>query len=174
MLLCGMRVTKKKCILTFVLLTLCLVLLGCVLFVRHSQQWYYNFENDYKAMCTLLETSKELTVADVFEFDFDKAYVAHETEELYGDEEYFLKELNVDSNIPLARLETGGHNRILFIKNDVIVYEFAYDILKVRIVETGIWIFPDTPMVLTQQNGDNKEPIVQIDFNNKGSECFSG
>ena len=144
------------------------------LFVRHSQQWYYNFENDYKAMCTLLGTSKELTVADVFEFDFDKAYVAHETEELYGDEEYFLKELNVDSNIPLARLETGGHNRILFIKNDVIVYEFAYDILKVRIVETGIWIFPDTPLVLTQQNGDNKESVVQIDFNNKGSECFSG
>ena len=82
-------------------------------------------------------------MGDIFDFDFDKAYVS---DAVYGDEEYFIKKLDVNTNIEIRTLESGVHNRILFIKDNSIIYDFVYEMYQIPISEKGIWIFQNTKL----------------------------
>lgn len=165
MLLCGMRVTKKRVLLiSFLVFIVLFFLLLIIIFSNYRKKRYLDSNDYYERMLMLLETSSELKIKDVFDFEFDRAYVTYET---YGDEKYFLKELNVDTNVDIPTLETGAHNRILFIKDDRIIYDFIYEMNKICILKTGIWVVQDTTIILMQQNSSDKgESIIQIDFDN--------
>ncbi len=168
MLLCGMRVTKKRVLLiSFLVFIVLFFLLLIILFSIYKEERYLDSNDYYERMLLSLETSSELKMKDVFEFEFDKAYVAYET---YGDEKYFLKELNVDTNVDIPILESGAQNRILFINDDKIIYDFIYEMSEICIPETGIWVVQDTTLILTQQNSSDKgKSIIQIDFGTQGT-----
>ena len=92
-------------------------------------------------MLQLFETSDKLIVKDVFDFDFDQAYVS---DAVYADDKYFLEKLNIETTIDIPTLETGAHNRVLFIKDNKIIYDFIYQMYEIRVFEMGTWIYPDT------------------------------
>ena len=128
MLLCGMRATKKRVLLlSFLFFIVFFFSLLIIIFSNYREKPYLDSNDYYERMLMLLETSSELKMKDVFDFEFDKAYVTYET---YGDEKYFLKELNVDTNVCIPTLESGAHNRILFIKDDRIIYDFIYEMTR--------------------------------------------
>lgn len=165
MFLNGMRATKKIILLMLISLLILLLFLLVIIISANCGNKQYRESNDYyERMLLLLETSNELKMNDLFNFEFDKAYIANET---YGDEKYFLKELGVDTNIDILTLESGAHNRILFVKNNIIIYDFIYETEKICITETGNWVFPDTTIILSQENLDGtKDSIVQMSFDN--------
>ena len=69
----------------------------------------------YQKMLLLQETSDTAKVGDIFDFDFDEAYVASRP---YGDGTSYLDKLGVETAVPLPSYDTGGHYRILFIKTN--------------------------------------------------------
>lgn len=117
----------------------------------------------YEQLQDLQETTDSLTVGDVFEFEFDEAYVY---EHPYGDEALFLKELNVETAVPLFQWDSGRHFRIFFIKDRCIIYDFVYDTMQINTAKKGITIYPDTPLTLTEKQFSNGEPYLQMAFYN--------
>lgn len=117
----------------------------------------------YEQLRSMQDTSEPLTVGDVFEFDFDEAYVY---EHPYGDEATYLRKLNVETAVPLRQWDTGGHYRIFFIKDRCIIYDFVYDTIQIDTVKKGITIYPDTPLTLTEKQFSNGEPYLQMAFYN--------
>ena len=117
----------------------------------------------YEQLQSVQDTSEPLTVGDVFEFDFDEAYVY---EHPYGDEATYLRKLNVETAVPLRQWDTGGHYRIFFIKDRCIIYDFVYDTIQIDTVKKGITIYPDTPLTLTEKQFSNGEPYLQMAFYN--------
>lgn len=115
----------------------------------------------YEQLQSVQDTSEPLTVGDVFEFDFDEAYVY---EHPYGDEALFLNELNVETAVPLRQWDTGRHFRIFFIKDRCIIYDFVYDTTQIDTVKKGITIYPDTPLTLFERQHGNGEPYLAMAF----------
>jgi len=164
MLFRGMKATNKSGLIIAFFVFLVLLLSLLIIFANHKKKQHRD-PNDYcEKLFLLLETSNEIMMKDVFDFAFDKAYVAA-ADETYGDEEYFLKKLDVDTNIDIPILESGAHSRILFIKDNRIIYDFVYEMEKVCVLKTGIWAFPNTTIILTQQNSIHTgETVIQIDL----------
>ena len=165
MLSFGTKDTKNLCVLiALVVIAFAVgVLWICILFKVTSQapQHYPSPEEYYNKMLSLQEISDKVKVSDVFEFDFDEAYVCADP---YGDEAYYLDLLNVDTNVPIFRWETGGHYRIFFIKDRNIIYDFVYETTKVDMLEKGMMIYPNTTMTLTQAFFSNGDSYLQITF----------
>ena len=127
----------------------------------------------HEKILSLHKTAKtepmKVTIDSVFNFDFDKAYVVN-VKYVYADEEYFTETLGFKTNIDIPTLESGIHNRILFFKDDVIIYDFIYEIYKLKIKETEIWIYPNTTIAFTQHNFiDEKNDFIQLEFINTNS-----
>ena len=142
MLLIGMRATKKYTFAFVLFICICLLIVSLSVIIKLYNEKHYHEPKLYcDKILSLIEKSKTLTISDVFDFDFDKAYIS---DAIYGDEEYFLKELNVNTSINIPTLESGVHNRILFIKDDMIIYDFVYEMYEIPFDEKGIWIFPNT------------------------------
>ena len=166
-LLNGMQATKKT---FFAILLVLLVLFGLLMVhmivACHSQK--QSQRDYYKIMLSLLDTPKKLKLTDVFDFDFDKAYVVHPFSELYGDEQYFLQELDVDTNVNIPQLGNEGYCRVLFVKNNTVVFDYIYDRSKLCIIEsepneTGIWVYPNTSIALTKQSADcNNDTVIKM------------
>ena len=93
-------------------------------------------------MYTLLEVTDTFTLADIVDFEFDKVYVASITE-VYLGEEYFLEKLNASTTVDIPILDSGNHNRLLFIKDNVIVYDFVYPLEEIYFEDDVIWIYPN-------------------------------
>ena len=100
-------------------------------------------------------------VGDVFDFDFDEAYVVSTS---YGDEAYYLEVFGVTTAVPIYSWETGGHYRIFFVKDKCIIYDFVYDITKIDTHEKGMTIYPDTIMHLTEEFYGDSASCVLITF----------
>lgn len=169
MLSCGMKETKMNYLIIgfFVLLLLFFLLFG-IIFVKYRNKRYLDSNDYYEKMLLLSETSSELEMKEVFSFEFDKAYVANEP---YGDEKYFLKKLDVDTAINIPTLETGAHSRILFIKDNRIIYDFVYEMGKISISEVGIWVYPSSIMRLKHQKfNESSESIIGIEILKSNSE----
>lgn len=142
MLSSGMKVINKKIFLLATMVFILVLLLVGKVFIDYNEKKQYLAPPEiyYQKMISLLKTSNELSITDVFDFEFDKAYVAYE---VYGDEEYFLKVLNVDNNVDIPTLESGAKNRIFFVKDNELVYDFIYEMHIINISETGVWISPN-------------------------------
>ena len=163
--------TRILCLL-IVLAVIILSAVGVLVIICVSSNWPTEmlslFSTPYEKnqyYCDLLlslqETSDTVRVGDVFEFDFDEAYVASGP---YGDEKFYLQELGVDTAVPIRQWNTGGHYRILFIKDKCIIYDFVYDIRQVNTLEKGMMIYPDTKMNFTEVFYGECDSYVQITF----------
>ena len=143
-----------------VLLSIAVLFVGC-----KKEQFESN--NYYENKFFIKESKIEFIMKNVFEFEFDKAYIASET---YGDKKYFLKKLNADADIDIPMLESGAHNRILFIKDDKIIYDFIYEIGEISFVNKEIFVYPDTQITILRHNSINDgkffvEVEVEVDEN---------
>lgn len=144
MLLNGTKVINKKVLCAILCVVLCVVLvllLGKMFIDYYCKHYFPSSDVYYQKMLSSLKTSDEVVIKDVFDFEFDKAYVASE---IYGDQEYFIKVLNLDKKVYIPTLDSGGYNRIFFVKDNELVYDFIYDRGLINIIETGAWISPDT------------------------------
>ncbi len=159
MLFNGMRVTKKRLFLcVFSLLLILIFIFGILCRVNKININYFADSELYcEKVVSLLKTREDFMLSEVFEFDFDKAYVS---EDVYGDEQYFIEKLGVDTNIDILTLETGAHNRILFIKDNTIIYDFQYEMSVIFPVESGVWIYPDTEISYAEENNE-KNPFIK-------------
>lgn len=142
MLLNGIWVTRKT-LFGIVLISIIVVIALLSLLIKLNQENNLDSKPYSEKLLSLSEKSEEITMGDIFDFDFDKAYVS---DAVYGDEEYFIKKLDVNTNIEIRTLESGVHNRILFIKDNSIIYDFVYEMYQIPISEKGIWIFQNTKL----------------------------
>lgn len=166
MLLNWMKGTKNKLPILLCLLVLLGVICLCVHIIinnNKSDQDIY-----YKKMISLSETSGKVNMSDVFDFEFDKAYVANEP---YADEKYFLEKLGVSSALDIPTLESGGFGRILFIKNNEVIYDFIFEVTEISILkssikisdlESGFYVSSESKIKITCKNIDEK--VIQLDF----------
>lgn len=94
-------------------------------------------------MITMLNENSEIKVKDVFQFDFDRAYVFNDC---YISGEGFSERYNLD--ISIDEVESGVQEyirRIVFVDdNGDFVYEFQYDATQLNAYEEGMIIYPDT------------------------------
>lgn len=96
------------------------------------------YYNDIRA---LLETSNTFTLDEIVDFEFDKVYVAAITE-VYLGKDHFLEELNINSTVDIPTMSAGNHNRLLFIKDNVIIYDLVYPLYEIYFDDEVIWIYP--------------------------------
>jgi hypothetical protein len=119
-------------------------------------------KDEYLAKMLLLqETSDAVRVGEVFDFDFDEAYVVSEP---YGDEALYLNKLDIETSVPIFRWETGAHYRILFIKDKCIIYDFVYCINQVDTLQKDVMIYPDTTMTFTTEYYSSGVSFLRITF----------
>ncbi|MEE0264059.1 MAG: hypothetical protein UD936_00380 [Acutalibacteraceae bacterium] len=123
------------------------LILAGVLFGLWWGKWICDFIlTDYtKKMLTMLSEKSEFKASEVFDFEFDRAYVFLD-DEYYYDGESFAKEHNLD--ISIEEVYTGdqeGIRRIVFVdeKGDF-VYCFSFWISDLELSEYGMIIYPDT------------------------------
>lgn len=137
---------KLVCVILVVIHSIFILLLGKTAIDYYIKPRYINPDVYYQKMLSSLKTSNEVAITDVFDFEFDKAYVVHRVTEAYADQEYFLKTLKLDKKVFIPTLEYEGVNRILFVKDNKLVYDFIYETHTIDINElgeTGVWITPD-------------------------------
>lgn len=148
--------TNQKSPKRFGLVCIIVLLVICLgtLFILPKPTSYLTNQEYRKKMTDMLENSQNVKLSDVFSFDFDKAYVAH-IDSVYASDYYFLERLGMKSKIDLPPSSTNGvGNRILFFKDDAIIYDFRYEFMAIYPTETDVWIFPDTTVTLTERQRD--------------------
>ena len=141
---------------------ICLLIVICVLNVFFIS--CNKIDSQYQNKITeLLKTDDTVELSDIFDLDFDYAYLSKVPDESYFKHEHFIKKLNVESEIKLNSLDSEGFGRILFIEDDTIIYDFIYDTSKWIFYETGIYLQPETDLTFgeTDQWG---RPIIQVDI----------
>lgn len=170
MLSSGMKVINKKLFLLFTIFIIFVLLLVGKVVVNYNEKKQYLAPPDiyYQKMLSSLKKSNEVVITDVFDFEFDKAYVVHRVSEAYGDQKYFLKVLNVNKKVYIPTLEYEGVNRIFFVKDNELVYDFIYETRTININElgeTGVWISPDAILEMDlRENPLLKEDTLYINI----------
>ena len=115
-------------------------------------------EKYYKKMYDLLEEKDSITLTDVVDFEFDKAYIGALTE-IYYDGDSLSEKLNLESAVDIVPLDSDGLNRIIFVKDGVIVCELVYPRSEIAFSDSsnpsdGIWLTPYTEIrVVLRKDG---------------------
>ena len=112
-------------------------------------------------MLLLQETSDTVRVGEVFDFDFDEAYVVSGP---YGDETCYPDQLGVETAVPIPQWNTEVHYRILFIQDQCIIYDFVYDIRQIDTLQKDVMIYPDTTMTFTTEFYPSGNSFLRITF----------
>lgn len=111
---------------------------------------YFGFNNTYQGddyHDVIRSRAKETsicTVGDIFQFQFEKAYIAKQRTETYGDGEYFSEKLDIEFDPDIQELGNEGQNRILFIENRHVILDFKYRRTELEFCCEGTWIYPHT------------------------------
>lgn len=165
-------VNKKKivCLLIVLLVVLLVIIAMSALSIFLFYQWLDLLpptkpdpsKDEYlQKMLLLQETSDTVRVGDVFDFDFDEAYVVSGP---YGDETFYPDRLGVETAVPIPRWDTEVHYRILFIKDQCIIYDFVYYIFTVDTLQKDVMIYPDTTMTFTTEFYPSGKSFLRITF----------
>lgn len=100
-------------------------------------------------MINLLNKETKIKVNDVFEFEFNRAYVF---DDCYLSGEDFASYYELD--ISIEEVETGlqeYNNRIVFVDDQgEFIYEFVYESYILNPYEDGMIIYPDTELELCE------------------------
>lgn len=122
-------------------------------------------EKYYKKMHSLLEEKDSITLTEVVDFEFDKAYIGA-LEEIYYDGNSLLKKLNLESSVDIVPLDSDNLNRILFVKDGVVVCEIVYPHFEIYFEEeddpsAGEWITPQTQIKVISR--EDERIFVKVD-----------
>jgi len=143
------RITKAVKITSITLSVLMMLLLfnACIPENRHTIRKEY-----MNKMITLLNEKSKIKVSDVFEFEFDRAYVF---DDCYVSGEGFAEHFDLD--ISIEEVESGAqeyNHRIVFVdEQGEFVYEFLYESYILNPYEEGMIIYPDTELELCERQG---------------------
>lgn len=160
---------RKKTLIWLVFVLLCaLVLAGC------SNEGVYDTKKAQKyqqKLISVLQQKQEVTVGDIFDFDFSKAYVFKDN---YIDGEGFAKKYGFDidiKDVPENNYEPV--RRIVFVDGGgKLVYEFRYTMFeKIAAVEEGMIIYPDT-IIECVEDEENKPEYMLFRFVARDSDYF--
>lgn len=111
----------------------------------HKSDYYHNVIRSYA------EETKICTIGEVFNFQFEKAYIAKQRTETYGDGAYFSQKLDVEINSDIQGLSSGIQNRILFIENRRVIFDYKYLRTAIEFNCEGIWLYPQTRIRISSQ-----------------------
>lgn len=117
---------------------------------------------DYTAkFISAMNKQEEITVKDIFRFEFDRAYIFHQ-EDCYLDGEIFAKTYDLD--ISIEQVENGMADycqRIVFVnKSGDFVFLFECNLDEVHIKNKGVVIYPET----TIKREASQEKPLEITF----------
>ena len=117
---------------------------------------------DYKSkIISVMSEQEEITVKDIFSFEFDRAYIFHQ-EDCYFDGETFTKTYNLD--ISINKVKNGiavYRQRIVFVnKSGDFVHLFECNTDEVYIENKGVVIYPET--VIKRESSEAKP--LEINF----------
>lgn len=151
MLLNGTREHKK----IYISIIVILLLLVIVFMTLAIKEWYYETrypepEEFTKKMYSMLTEEQHVELGEVFNFEFDKAFVQNG---IFTDEEYYTEKMNLKTVIDIPTLWSEVEGRILFVKDNVIVYDYIYSLYGENApdFEVGIWIYPDTQLSFNEE-----------------------
>lgn len=86
----------------------------------------------------------QITLDTVFTFEWDKAYIQADAGE---PTEQIDAKLGFDSGLYAKDVWWGYPCRVIFIKDDAVVYEFLYDPKYLDFSEKEVFIYPDTVFI---------------------------
>lgn len=149
---------KKSLLIKIFSLTLSTFML-CTAFTSCGVGRSNNYYND--KLLSVIEDEKEVSLSEVFDFEFDSAYLSVPIYESYAEKDYFLELLDAQTKLRIDSLDSEGFARILFIKDKTIIYDFRYVILDYVFTQTGILVNADTEIKYLESNEHNR-PVIQI------------
>ena len=122
-------------------------------------------EKYYKKMYGLLKEKDSITLTEVVDFEFDKAYIGA-LEEIYYDGDSLSEKLNLESAINIVPLDSDNINRILFVKDGIVICELVYPRFEIHFEEeddssAGEWITPQTQIKVISR--DDERIFVKAD-----------
>lgn len=127
----------------------------CVGGLYHFLKWYFDpyiDPNGYdEQMVTALEHSNTITLSDIFEIEFDQAYICDYTD-AYSSQEQILGKLEITSDVEIRQWYSDTASRILLVNDGVVVYDFCYPGYILIFKPDGLWISPDTPLTVQSQS----------------------
>lgn len=118
-----------------------------------------NYYND--KLLSVMEDEREVKLSEIFDFEFDSAYLSVPIYESYAEKDYFLELLDAQTKLRIDSLDYEGFARILFIKDKTIIYDFHYDSLDYVFTQTGILVNADTEIKYLESDEHNR-PVFQI------------
>lgn len=156
------RKTKIIILLIFIIL-ICIVYYSFVKIMPIMDTYDYNKSNNYTdSIIGKLKENQNIVVNDIFEFEFNRAYVIKET---YADGESISKmyNLNIDNNkvkMPLNEFQ----KRIIFVDDkNKLKYDYRYDQSKLNITNTETTIiYPSTIIKNTETEIKGSYGVILI------------
>jgi len=135
------------------------ILMLCTAFTSCGVGRSNNYYND--KLLSVIEDEKEVKLSEIFDFEFDSAYLSVPMYESYAEKDYFLELLDAQTKLRIDSLDSEGFARILFIKDKTIIYDFRYVTLDYVFSQTGILINDDTQIKYLESDEFNR-PVIQI------------
>lgn len=149
---------KKNLMIKIFSVTLSILML-CTAFTSCGVGRSNNYYND--KLLSVIEDEKEVSLSEIFDFEFDSAYLSVPLYESYAEKDYFLELLDAQTKLRIDSLDSEGFARILFIKDKTIIYDFQYETLDYVFSQTGILINDDTQIKYLESDEFNR-PVIQI------------
>jgi len=149
---------KKNLMIKIFSVTLSILML-CTAFTSCGVGRSNNYYND--KLLSVIEDEKEVKLSEIFDFEFDSAYLSVPMYESYAEKDYFLELLDAQTKLRIDSLDSEGFARILFIKDKTIIYDFRYVTLDYVFSQTGILINDDTQIKYLESDEFNR-PVIQI------------
>ncbi len=142
----GMRVIKKIKILISLLCVVLVLITGC----NYPQQAEKNYTLQF---CQKLDAGETFLLSNVFDFDFDKAFVISE---IYSKQNDLLTLYNLTTVVNIDDITNDINRRILFIKDNTVVYDYVYSINDLFTEYKNVIIYPETNIIPSGYNKKNK------------------
>jgi hypothetical protein len=109
----------------------------------------------------MLVNGESFLLRDIFEFEFDEAYVIPE---LYSTGESLLKKYNILSKVEIEDILYNETQRILFLKNGYVIYDYCYSVLSgIFAIQNDLIIFPDTKIIPLSEDASNTVRFAFVD-----------
>ena len=153
-LFAGMRAIKLiiALLIAFVLLllTLCLILSSSAVDKNNLNDTYA------QKIHQKLANGESFLLGDIFEFEFDEAYAIPER---YSTGDFLLKKYNLTSSVEIKDVIYSETNRILFLKDRCVVFDYYYSLLseyKIFTPQDDLIIFADTKITPLNDNQESE------------------
>lgn len=144
----------SKCKMIVVIVLMLLFSVGFVIIFGIKQSRGVNYSAKF---ITVLNEQDNVTVQDVFSFEFERAYVFNDC---YISGEGFARRYNLD--ISINEVKSGASEniqRIVFVDElGNFVYEFNCDKSEVILLEKGIVIYPET--IIERKTSIQEKPLT--------------